>query len=349
MKTLHEAGDLRGKAVLVRVDFNVWLNQAGNTNEHFKLDIAKETVDFVVAQGARVVALLTHFGRPDGKVDPAFSVEPLFDDVEKALGRRVRFVADCQGEKVKKALREASNGEILLLENVRFYAEEEQNDASFAQLLAEPFDIFVNDAFSVCHRAHTSVACITKLLPSYAGFRLVTEVAHLETLQHPIVHPAVAIIGGAKIETKLPIIRNFERLYDCVLIGGKIANEAIDQQLVFSKKVLLPEDFADEKRMDIGVKTIERFVSRIADAKMIVWNGPMGKFEEEAFAKGTKAVLTALCANTTAIRVIGGGESLASVEEAGVIEQVGFVSAGGGAMLDFLGGEQMPGLDALSQ
>ncbi|MDD5083563.1 MAG: phosphoglycerate kinase [Candidatus Moranbacteria bacterium] len=347
LRGIADATALEGKKVLVRVDFNIELDDIQNVEEHFKLDIAKQTIDYLVDQKVEKVVMASHFGRPDGKRDEKFSLRPVADDVERALGRRVHFVDDCIGSAVTEALAALPAGEVLLLENLRFYAEEDANDGGFSKQLAAPFDIFVNEAFSVCHRAHASVVGVTEHIPSYAGFRLIEEVAHLERLQSNPVRPAVAVIGGAKIETKLPIIRTFEKIYDAVLVGGKIANEAIEQNIVFEDNVMLPQDFQGENKLDIGPMTSAAFGQIIAMAKTIIWNGPMGKFEEKPYDLGTKIVLHAIMENKEASVVIGGGESLAVVEHENAIDRVGFVSTGGGAMLDFLGGVTMPGLDVL--
>lgn len=347
LRGIQDVKDLAGKKVLVRVDFNIELNEKSNAEEHFKLDISKQTVDYLFEQGAAKVVLMSHFGRPDGKRNEEFSLLPLVDDVERALKRKVTFVSDCVGSSVQVALDTLPAGEVLLLENLRFYTEEEANSDEFSKQLSAPFDLFVNEAFSVCHRAHASVAAITSNIESYAGFRLVEEVMQLERLQMNPSRPAVAIIGGAKIETKLPIIRNFEKLYDAVLVGGRIANEAIDQQVSFSDTVLLPQDFQGDQRFDIGPVTSAQFAQVIAMAKTIVWNGPMGKFEEKPYDLGTKIILHAIMENKEAMVVIGGGESLAVVERENVIDRIGFVSTGGGAMLEFLGGGAMPGLEVL--
>jgi phosphoglycerate kinase len=347
LRSISDAKDMAGKKVLVRVDFNIELNDIQNVEEHFKLDIAKKTVDYLFEQGVSKVVLMSHFGRPDGKRDEKFSLQPVVDDVERALGRKVHFISECIGITVSEALDTLPEGEVLLLENLRFYPEEESNDSEFAKQLAAPFDIFVNEAFSVCHRAHASVVGITSILESYAGLRLIEEVSQLERLQVNPKRPAVAIIGGAKIETKLPIIRTFEKIYDAVLVGGLIANEAIDQHITFGDNVLLPQDFQDAERFDIGPMTSAHFSQVIAMAKTIIWNGPMGKFEEKPYDLGTKIILHAIMANKEASVVIGGGESLAIVERENAIDRVGFVSTGGGAMLEFLGGVAMPGLDVL--
>jgi phosphoglycerate kinase len=311
----------------------------------FRFDIAKKTVDHALSFPGAKAALLTHFGRPDGKPVPEYSTARLVSAAERALGRKVVFVDDCVGDKVIAALASLEEGAVLLLENVRFYAEEERDDMVFAERLARPFDLYVNDAFSVCHRAHASVSAVTKRLPSFAGFRVLEEVSQLDDVRFSPEHPAVAVIGGAKIETKLPLIHALEEKYDCILVGGKIANEAIDQKIAFSDKVLLPKDFAKD-RLDIGPNTIAYFTQIIKTAKTIVWNGPMGKFEEKPYDIGTGAVLEAMIEGQAFV-VIGGGESLAVIEHAGVFDRIGFVSSGGGAMLEYMGGKELPGLKAL--
>ncbi len=341
-----EQEDFTGKKVLMRVDFNIELNDTVNIQEHFRLDIVKKSVDRVTGFDNAKVALLTHFGRPQGKPDPHYSLAQLVPAVERALGKKVVFVGDCIGDKVETALTALVPGEVLLLENVRFYQEEETNDEAFAQQLARPFDAYVNEAFSVCHRAHASVEAITHFLPSFGGFRLLKEVTELDQIRFSPEHPAIAIIGGAKIETKLPLIQSLEKNYDCILVGGKVANEAIDQKIAFSQKVLLPQDFDSDQRLDIGPSTVAYYTKIIKTAKTIIWNGPMGKFEEKPYDIGTKAILHALLESAAYI-VIGGGESLAVLENAGVLDKVSFVSSGGGAMLEYLSGKKLPGLSAL--
>ncbi|MFA9262444.1 MAG: phosphoglycerate kinase, partial [Undibacterium sp.] len=215
--------DFSGKNVLIRVDFNVELNDLAHVQEGFKLEVARKTVDHVLASGARCVALLTHFGRPEGAPDPNFSVERLAPEVMRVLGRPVRFIPASRGETVASAVAGATDGELLLLENVRFEPGEMTNDAAFAQSLAAPFQAYVNEAFGVSHRAHASVVAVTEYLPSVAGFHLMEETERLDAVKFNPTRPAIAIIGGAKIETKLPLIRALEATYDCVLVGGKIA------------------------------------------------------------------------------------------------------------------------------
>lgn len=332
--------------VLVRVDFNVEFDAQGEAEEHFRFDITKKTIDHIASFPGVKIAMLTHLGRPEGKKNPDFSVSRLVSVAEQALGRKVVFVSDCVGEEVEKALETVAAGDVLLLENVRFYSEEEINDFPFAQNLAKPFSVYVNEAFSVCHREHASVVGVPKILPGYAGFHLLEEIAELDRLKTAPEHPAIAVVGGAKIETKLPLIRTFENTFDTILVGGKIANEAIDQKIIFSEKVLLPKDFDSDLRLDIGPETIARYTEIIKTAKTIVWNGPMGKFEVPPYNVGTDAILKAIVASGAFV-VIGGGESLTVLEQANVMDKIGFVSSGGGAMLEYLGGSVLPGLNIL--
>lgn len=333
--------------VLVRVDFNVEMNNIGEVSEHFRFDIVKKTIDYIAGFPGVKIALLTHLGRPEGK-DPKCSVSQIVSAAERALGRKIVFVPDCVGEIVAEALDNMAGDEILLLENVRFYPEEEANDSLFAKKLAIPFSVFVNEAFSVCHRKHASIVGVPQILPSYAGLRLSKEVEKLGQIKNSPKHPAVAVVGGAKIETKLPLIQAFEKNFDAILVGGKIANEAIDQKITFSDKVLLPQDFDSPLRLDIGPRTIVLYIQIIKMAKTIVWNGPMGKFEEKPYNIGTDAILQAIL-DSDAYVVIGGGESLAVLEKADVMNKIGFVSSGGGAMLEYLGGKDLPGLVPLQE
>ncbi len=346
LKSLTTA-DLVGKNVLVRVDFNVELNDIAHVQEGFKLEVARKTIQFIIAAGARSLSLVTHFGRPEGGViDPQYSVARLVPEVIRVLGHPVRFVPACHGATVTTALASATPGEVLLLENIRFEAGETINDPDFSRALAAPFDVYINEAFGVSHRAHASVVGVTSILPSYAGFHLIEETERLDAVRLNPTRPAIAIVGGAKIETKLPLIRALEDSYDCILVGGKIANEAIDQKIVFSEKVLLPQDFDSPRRLDIGKTTASYYAAIIKKAKTVVWNGPMGKFEEKPYDVGTKIILDAIL-ESDAYVIIGGGESLAVLEQAGVFHRIGFVSSGGGAMLEYMAGNALPGLQPL--
>ena len=342
VKKIQEA-ELQNKKVLLRADFNVAV-ESGKVKEKFKIEAAKETLRYLLEKKCKV-ALASHFGRPEGKINPEFSLSQIKNDVESILGVKIVFIDDCISEKVAKALDNLNDGEVLLLENVRFYPGEEQNDEKFAEGLAENFEFFINDAFSVSHRDQASVTGITKFLPSYAGFWLQKEIKEMEKIKNDFKRPAVAIIGGAKIETKLPVIKFFEEKYDNVLVGGKIANEALDQKIQFSSKVILPTDFAGD-RLDIGPKTLENFKSIIGQAETIVWNGPTGKFEEEKYAFSTNEILKEILKNHAYV-VVGGGETIEVLEKNEAVDKISFVSTGGGAMLEYLSGNKMPGIEAL--
>jgi len=344
LKSVEEAS-LENARVLVRVDFNVEFDNLSQVAEHFRFDIVKKTIDYISQFPGAKIAILTHLGRPEGK-DLSCSTNRIVSSAEQSLGRKVVFVSDCVGDEVIAALDTLQAGAVLLLENVRFYPEEESNDMNFTQRLATPFTVFINEAFSACHRKHSSIVGLSHILPSYAGFRLLEEVEKLDEVKSSPEHPAVAVIGGAKIETKLPLIHAFEASFDAILVGGKIANEALDQKIVFSEKVLLPQDFDSDLRLDIGPNTIGFFIQIIKIAKTIIWNGPMGKFEERPYNIGTDAILQAIL-ESSAYVVIGGGESLAVLEKANVMNKIGFVSSGGGAMLEFLSGNILPGLEVL--
>jgi len=336
--------DIANKRVLLRVDFNVAIEN-GKVQESFKIAAAKETLDYLLKNNCKV-AMISHLGRPEGEFNPKFSLQQVVTDAELILKTKIGFVFDSTGEKVKAALENMTEG-VLLLENVRFYEGDESNDEDFAKRLAENFDVFVQDAFSVCHRDQASVTGVAKILPSCAGFRLLEEIHEMTIIKDHPIKPAVAIIGGAKIETKLPVIKFFEEKYDHILVGGKIANEALDQKIEFSDKVILPVDFVDD-RLDIGPKTVEKFKEIIKTAKTIAWNGPTGKFEDEKYAKSSNEILDAVIASGAFV-LVGGGETLEILEKNHAMDDVSFVSTGGGAMLDYLAGNPMPGIEVLSK
>lgn len=334
---------MENKKVLLRVDFNVAIEN-GKVKETFKIEACKESVAYLLEKGAKV-ALISHLGRPDGKINPEFSLGQIKNDIETTLGVKLVFIDDCIGKKVNAGLNNLREKEVLLLENVRFYPGEEANDGEFSRSLASNFDIFINDAFSVSHRDQASVTGVAKILPGFAGFWLQKEIENLDKVKNNPEHPAVAIIGGAKIETKLPLIQKFEKEYDHILVGGKIANEVLDQGLKFSEKVLFPVDYLGD-RLDIGPKTIENFEKIISGAKTIVWNGPMGKFEEKSYDTGTNRILRAVI-SSGAFVLMGGGESVEILEEQKVMDKISFVSTGGGAMLEYLSGNILPGIGTI--
>jgi phosphoglycerate kinase len=332
--------DCTNKKVLLRVDLNIALDQLENETENFRLTLIKESVDYILSFPGSRVSLLSHFGRPEGQPQQQYSLEGLQGSLEIILGESMEFVSDCLIKPEFKSSR------IALLENVRFYKEEETNNDIFAKRLAEGYNLYVNEAFSVSHRAHASVEAITRCLRSVAGIHLTREIEALEKALEEPERPAVAVLGGAKIETKLRLIHVFEAKYDTVLLGGKIANEALAQGMVFSERVLLPTDFRNEQRLDIGDETALCYQKIIKNAKTVIWNGPLGKFEEPPFDQGTNKILKAI-SETEAYTIAGGGESLAVIQKTGVFDKIDLVSSGGGAMLSFLAGETLPGLECL--
>ncbi len=342
MRKIQEA-NLENKKILLRVDLNVAIEN-GKAKETFKIGAAQKTLNYLLEKKCKV-ALISHLGRPDGKKNPEFSLSQIKIDLENILGLKIIFIDDCLSEEKARALNDLKEKEVVLLENVRFYPGDEENNNKFSEKLSKGFDVFINDAFSACHRDHASVTGVTKFLPSYAGFGLQREIIEMEKIKNDFARPAVAIIGGAKIETKLPVIKFFEEKYDNILVGGKIANEALDQKIQFSEKVILPFDFVDD-RLDIGPKTLEKFKEVISSAKTIVWNGPTGKFEDAKYAVSTNEVLKYIL-EIDAYKIVGGGETLEVLEKNKAMYQIDFVSTGGGAMLEYLSGNEMPGIEAL--
>jgi len=385
IKTLKTARALKGKKVLVRTDFNVPLKN-GRVSDDFRLRAALPTLKYLRQQGARVI-IVSHLGRPDGKVAPEFGLKVLVPALTKLLKTSVIFCPENIGPKAQKAVDDLKSGQILLLENIRFQPGEEKNERALAKALAGLADVYVNEAFSVSHRAHASVCAITEFLPSYAGLALADEVKNLDEALHPV-SPAVAILGGAKISTKIGLIKNLARHFDSVLIGGALANNFIqaagfevgqsvvdaDYQVKIAdynfQKICLPVDALvltvkgevatrlvdevkpKEKILDIGPRTIKIFNQKIAMAKSIVWNGPMGWFEDPRFKKGTRALALAVKKNLRARAVVGGGETVAAVS--GLINARAqktrpklFISTAGGAMLEYLEGKILPGIKPL--
>ena len=346
---------LEGRKVLMRVDLDVPIED-GKIQDVYRVESSKESIKYIASQKGVKLALLSHLGRPkdtrelvsEEAFDSHFSFRQMIQELQQIWGVKIRFVASLSEDLIKKELEKMQEGEVMLLENVRFYHEEMDNDESFARKLAKNFDFFVNESFAVAHREHMSIVGLPKFLPAFAGIHFQKEMEVLEKVKNHPEHPAVAVIGGAKIETKLPLIESFIENYDYVLVGGKIANEAIDQGLIFDKKVILPVDFANDDRLDIGEKTIEKFKDIISQAETIVWNGPLGKFEEEPFNRGTDEILDAII-ESEAYSVTGGGESVQVLEMRGKIDKISFVSAGGGSMLQYMSSGDLAALDSLEE
>ena len=379
--------DVAGKRVLVRVDFNVPMED-GRIIDDTRIREAIPTIQNLVERQARVI-LLTHLGRPDGQVDEAYRTTPLAQRLSELIGRPVRHLDDCIGPAVEAAVKAMQDGEIVMLENVRFHPGETKNDPTFAQQLAALGDLYVNDAFGTAHRAHASTAGVAQYLPAVAGLLMEREIAMLGRIMIDPPHPLVAIIGGSKISTKIGVIRSLLRRVDRLCIGGAMACTFLkarglemgrslveDDQLEVARSLLasggtivLPLDAvvapdakpgvttktvpidrvpADLKVLDVGPMTVERFLQTCDGAAAIVWNGPLGVYEVPPFDRGTDALAEGL-AGSDAQTIIGGGDLVAALQKQHLAERMSFVSTGGGATLEFLEGKSLPGIAVLKE
>jgi len=391
-KTIRDI-DLAGKRVLVRVDFNVPIED-GKVADSTRIDAAVPTLKAILSQKPKALILMSHLGRPKDAPDPAYSLKPTVPVLADRLGVDVAFADDCVGDVAKQAVASLPDGGVLLLENTRFHKEEKKNDPEFAKQLAELGDVYVNDAFGSAHRAHASTEGVTQYLPAVAGLLMEKEIEFLGNALADPKHPFVAILGGAKVSDKIGVIDNLLGKADLILIGGGMANTffaaqgiAMGDSLVeadaldtardllqkASSKLILPVDSvtadafaADAKTrvvktpetgveagwqsLDIGPETVRLFQGKLADAQLVVWNGPMGVFEMEPFAKGTDAIAQTLAdrASHGATVIIGGGDSASAINKAGLADKVTHVSTGGGASLEMLEGKILPGLAALN-
>ena len=385
-KTIRDI-NVTNKRVLVRVDFNVPQDKAGNITDDTRIRAALPTIQYLRDHGAQVI-LCSHLGRPKGKVAEEFRLTPVAKRLSELLGAPVAKTNDCIGPEVEKAVAALKSGDVLLLENLRFYAQEEANDHAFAKQLASVADVYVNDAFGTAHRAHASTEGVTHFLPAVAGFLMERELNFLGKATAEPTRPYVAILGGAKVSDKIAVIENLLPKVDQLIVGGGMANTFFkaqgyeigaslveDDKVELAKdllkrgggKLLLPVDVvvadafaADAKHqtvavdkvpagwriLDIGPESVKKFAAVLKKAKTVVWNGPMGVFEFPAFAAGTVAIAKAL-AKSGATSIIGGGDSAAAVEQAGVADKITHISTGGGASLEFLEGKVLPGVAAL--
>ena len=384
--------DIRGRRVLIRVDFNVPIKN-GTIGDDTRIRSSMPTIEYALAQGARSVILCSHLGRPKGKPDAQYSLKPVAERLAALLERPVIFAEDCVGAPATAAIERAGGNGLVLLENLRFHAEEEKNDSAFAAQLAALADVYVNDAFGSAHRAHASTeGVVHHLKEAAAGLLMAAEVEYLGRVLAQPDRPFVAILGGAKVSDKLEVIENLIPRVDALLIGGAMAytffkarNVPVGKSLVEADlldaardietrakarglRLELPSDhvvapkldagaaaetlavgdaaIGDRMGLDIGPKTIETYRSVITSARTVIWNGPMGVFEIDAFARGTMEVAKAV-ADVKGTTVIGGGDSIAAVAKAGVTDRITHVSTGGGASLEFLGGRELPGVAAL--
>ena len=387
--------EMAGKRVLVRVDFNVPLDEDLNITDDIRITEALPTIRKIIEKKGKAI-LMSHLGRPKGKVNPKMSLKPVAVKLGELLDMDVKFAADCIGEQTEKVVNSLQNGEVLLLENLRFYNEEEKNDPEFAQKLAAFGDVYVNDAFGTAHRAHASTEGVTHYIKTCAsGYLMQKELDYLGKAVAEPKRPFTAILGGAKISGKIDVIDNLLPKVDTLIIGGgmcftffkamgyeigkslleedkvELAKSLLEKAKTSNVKFLLPIDMvvasefnndargetvdvknmpADKMGLDIGDATIELFRKEVLESKTIVWNGPMGVFEFDNYAKGTIAIAECLADATAkgAVTVIGGGDSAAAIKKAGMEKQVSHVSTGGGASLEYLEGKVLPGVAALT-
>jgi phosphoglycerate kinase len=381
-----EAADVRGRRVLVRNDFNVPLDD-GRVTDDLRIRAAIPTLRWLVEHGGRVISC-SHLGRPKGKRDERYSLAPVVPVLAAHLGREVRFVDDVAGEASQAAARELTDGEVMLLQNLRFEPGETDNDPEFANRLAALAELYVDDAFGAAHRAHASVVGVAERLPAYAGYLLATEVRVLSRLLEDPDRPFVAVLGGSKVSDKLAVLDNLLGRVDSLVIGGgmcftflaaqglEVGDSLFEKDQVDAvrqlaaraeregKRLLLPtdvvvaDDFAEDantrtvpvdgiepgwRGLDIGPETAEAFAAEIARARTVFWNGPMGVFEWEPFAAGTRRVAEAVAASD-AYTVVGGGDSAAAVAQLGLADRIDHMSTGGGASLELLEGKTLPGV-----
>lgn len=388
-KTIKDI-DLKGKRILMRVDFNVPLDNDFHITDDIRIRAALPTIRYAIERGARVI-LMSHLGRPDGQVNEKMRLEPVGKRLEELLGEKVLTLKDCIGDEVKRAVSAMEDGGVILLENLRFHAEEEKNDPNFAKELASLGDIFVNDAFGTAHRAHASTEGVTRYLPSAAGFLLEREIEYLgNTVDNPR-RPFVAMLGGAKVKDKIKVIDNLLDKVDALLIGGgmaytflkakgratgasrldkdgfEMARSALDKAAKKNIPMLLPVDNIVADRidasastklvgedipdgwmgLDIGPKTARLFEDKLKIAKTILWNGPLGVFEMDKFAKGTERIARFLADLKGVTTIIGGGDTAAAMAKFRVGNRMTHISTGGGASLEYLEGRGLPAIDAL--
>ncbi|MBI4277599.1 MAG: phosphoglycerate kinase [Armatimonadetes bacterium] len=388
-KTVRDA-DVRGKRVMLRVDFNVPLDDAGKIQDDRRIRESLPTLRYVRDQGARLI-LCSHLGRPKGKPDPRLRLDPVAARLSDLLGAPVRKLADCVGPEVEAAVAAMVPGAVVLLENLRFHKEEEANDPVFSQRLAALADIFVNDAFGTAHRAHASTVGVATLRSAVAGLLMEKEIGYLTRALESPTRPFVAILGGAKVSDKIDVIRNLLTRADSLLIGGgmsytflrarglevgrslceedkldlarELMADAEKRRVAFllpTDVVVAPRIAADAARrtvatgaipaelmgLDIGPETSRAFAEVIKNAGTVVWNGPMGVFEVEPFAEGTRAVGRAM-AESSATTIVGGGDTAAAVEQMGFADRMTHISTGGGATLEFMEGRELPGVAVL--
>lgn len=383
--------DLKNKTVLVRADFNVPLDASLNITDDIRIQATLPTLKYILEHGAKKLVLMSHLGRPDGKPAAKYSLKPVGARLKELLGQDVLFLNDCVGDNIKQDIDKAKE-RVVLLENLRYHAEEEANDAGFAKQLASLADIFVNDAFGTAHRAHASTEGVTHFLKSAAGFLLEKEIKYLGGAVSNPQKPFMVILGGAKVSDKIGVIENLLPKCDAIIVGGgmaytflkaqgkqignsklekdklDLAKSILEQAKGLNKEILLPVDnvvvdnidpnakteivgdnIPDGKiAVDVGPKTVKLFEDKLKSAKTIVWNGPLGIFEMDAFSKGTQEVARFIAALKTT-SIIGGGDTAAAIAKFKLEDKMAHISTGGGASLEFLEGKTLPGIAALTE
>ncbi|QSV45171.1 phosphoglycerate kinase [Geobacter benzoatilyticus] len=393
IRYIDEIENLNGKKVFIRVDFNVPLDEHQNITEDTRIRAVLPTINFALDAGAKVI-LASHLGRPKGERKAKYSMAPAAKRLSRLLNKEVQLAPDCIGDDVKKMIDAMQPGDVILLENVRFYEGEEKNDADFAKALANCCEIYINDAFAVSHRAHASVEAITKHFNIVAaGFLMKNEVNYFEKAIQTPIRPLVAILGGAKVSGKLEVLGNLVNKVDKIIIGGGMAFTFLKALGYNVGKSLVEEDLLDTARttydkarekgvkfylpvdcvaadrfnpeaetkvttiqeipeewmaLDIGPATVTLFTEALQNAKTIIWNGPMGVFEMDAFSRGTFAMVSAV-ANSYALTIVGGGDTDSAVHRAGEYAKISYISTGGGAFLELLEGKHLPGIKVLEE
>ncbi len=394
-KTVSDV-DVKGKRVLVREDYNVPLDGQGNITDYTRIDESLPTLKYLLEKGASII-LVSHLGRPKGTKNPKYSLLPVQKALSERLGVNVKFVPDCIGPEVEKDVSSLKPGDVLLLENVRFYSQEEENDEEFAKKLANLADVYVCDAFGSVHRAHASVEALPRIMkqsnkPAVAGFLVEKELQYLGNALEDPKRPFVAIIGGAKVSTKIGVIESLMQKVDKLIIGGgmvftfykamglevgksllekdyvSLAFELLQKAKEKNIPIILPSDVVvsdgienytktkvvektqipeDMMGVDIGPASIKLFADELKNAKTIFWNGPLGVFEVDEFAKGTFEIAKVIANLKDSIKIIGGGDSAAAVKKAGLESKMTHISTGGGASLEFIEGKKLPGIEVL--
>jgi phosphoglycerate kinase len=382
---------IKGKKVFIRVDFNVPFDEHLRITDDGRIRSTVPTINYAIDEGAKVI-LASHLGRPKGKPDPRYSLAPVAKRLQRLLDKDVIFAPDCIGPQVENLIAKMKEGDVILLENLRYHVEEEQNDESFAQNLAKLADFFVNDAFGAAHRAHASTVGIAKFLPSAAGFLMKKEIEYLKGVVENPIRPFVAVLGGAKVSGKIGVLEHLEDKVDKVLVGGgmaftfikamgyEVGDSLVEADMLETAqrirkklraagiKFYLPVDCVIAqtlepgaetkivptleipkgwKALDIGPATVKLFSEALENAKTILWNGPMGVFEIDAFSRGTFSIAHAV-ADAYALTIVGGGDTDLAVHRAGVTNALSFISTGGGASLQLLEGKELPGIAALT-